>query len=211
MKGVLVDLDGTLIDSNEAHARAWMEALADAGIPAEFAALKEWAGKRADRLLPGLTGIDPQSELGQRIQDRRAEIFRIDFLPMIRAFPGATALLQLFRDRGFRMAALTASPLGHVDMLLKQTKLEGYLEGAMAESVSAGLRKLAVPARDVIFVGDTPSDVEAARRAGVRSIAFTSGGWSAEQLSGANAIYQGPWDLLAEFEGSLFGTREKAA
>jgi HAD superfamily hydrolase (TIGR01509 family) len=222
MHGVLLDLDGTLIDSNEAHARAWAEALADAGVPVEYSAVREKIGEGGDHLLPEVTGIDYESELGRRVRERRAEIFRLDFLPRLRAHPGTRALLELFRDRGIRAVAVTSSSRRDAELLLRHTRLDDLLRELVsgddagsskpdADLVCAGLRKIALPPHQVLFLGDTPYDVEAAAKAGVRAVAFTCGGWSREQLAGAVAVYQGPWELLAAFERSPFAERKIAA
>jgi phosphoglycolate phosphatase-like HAD superfamily hydrolase len=68
--------------------------------------------------------------------------------------------------------------------------------------VQAALQRARVPAADALMVGDTPYDVEAAARAGVRLIAFRCGGWTDPDLRGAIAIYDGPWDLLARLDDS---------
>jgi HAD superfamily hydrolase (TIGR01509 family) len=222
MNGVLLDLDGTLIDSNEAHARAWLEALADAGIPADYDRVRERIGEGGDRLLPQLTGIDPDGALGKRIRERRGEIFRLDFLPKIRALPGARALLQLFYDRDIRMVAVTSGSREDTEALLRQTHLDDILRNLVTgddvdstkpapDAVSAGLARLALPPQSVLLLGDTPYDLEAARRAGVRAVAFTCGGWPAAALVGAEAVYQGPWELLASFDRSPFAEERTAA
>jgi phosphoglycolate phosphatase-like HAD superfamily hydrolase len=222
MRGILLDLDGTLIDSNEAHARAWLEALADAGVPADYAEVRERIGEGGDRLLPGVTGIDPESELGKRLLERRGELFRMDYLPRIRALPGARALIELFHARGYRTVVTTSGTRRDTELLLRQTQLDDLLTelatGDDADStkpapdvVSAALGVLGIPARDAILLGDTPYDIEAARRANVPAVAFTCGGWSPDRLSGAVAVYQGPWELLAAFDRSVFASPRVAA
>ena len=69
----------------------------------------------------------------------------------------------------------------------------------------AALERAKTPAAEVIMIGDTPYDLEAAARAGVRAIAFRCGGWNDASLPGAVAIYDGPWDLLARLDESPFG------
>ena len=73
--------------------------------------------------------------------------------------------------------------------------------------VRSALDRIGLPARDVVMLGDTPYDLEAARRAKVASILFRSGGWPDGQMAGAVAIYDGPWDLLSRFEESIFRRR----
>ncbi|MGZ3651238.1 MAG: HAD family hydrolase [Bdellovibrionota bacterium] len=222
MNGVLLDIDGTLIDSNEAHARAWTEALAEAGVPAEYAAVREKIGEGGDHLLSELTGISFDSELGMKIRERRGEIFRLDFLPRLRALPGTRALLELFRDRGLRFAAATSGSRREAEALLRQARLDDLIQNyATADDapstkpdpaiLEVALRYIGLPAKQVIMLGDTPYDVQAATRARIPIVAFTCGGWPAEALKGAVAVYQGPWELLAAFERSPFAQRQFAA
>src|SRR3954471_20554630 len=91
--GVLLDVDGTLVDSNDAHAHAWLKALAEAGVSAEFTAVRRLIGKGGDKLLPEVSGIEADSARGQAISKRRGEIFQQEYLPKLRPFPGAKELL----------------------------------------------------------------------------------------------------------------------
>ena len=68
--------------------------------------------------------------------------------------------------------------------------------------IHAALERARARPSEAVMIGDTPYDVEAAARAGVRTIAFRCGGWKDEDLRGAIAIYDGPWDLLARLDGS---------
>lgn len=66
--GVLLDVDGTLVDSNDAHTRAWVKALAEAGVTVEFAAVRRLIGKGGDKLLPEVSGIDAESDKGKAVR-----------------------------------------------------------------------------------------------------------------------------------------------
>jgi beta-phosphoglucomutase-like phosphatase (HAD superfamily) len=77
LKGVLLDVDGTLVDSNDAHTRAWVRALAENGITVSFEKVRLLIGKGGDKLLPEVAGIDADSPKGKTISERRGEIFVI--------------------------------------------------------------------------------------------------------------------------------------
>src|SRR5687767_10800918 len=81
LKGVLFDIDGTLIDSNDAHALAWVDTFSKEGLSLPFAAVRRLIGKGGDKLLPELTGIDPESAQGKAIFEFRKEIFLNNYLP----------------------------------------------------------------------------------------------------------------------------------
>src|SRR4051794_18553748 len=98
--GVLLDVDGTLVDSNDAHARAWVTALAEAGVQVEFAAIRRLIGKGGDKLLPEVSGIDAESPKGKATSKRRGEIFQTEYLPKLEPFPGAKELLARMKRAG---------------------------------------------------------------------------------------------------------------
>src|SRR3712207_284946 len=93
LQTVLLDIDGTLIDSNDAHARAWVEALAQHGYVVPFERVRPLIGKGGDKVMPELTGLDPDSGESERISETRAEIFRRE-LTSLRPTPGARELLE---------------------------------------------------------------------------------------------------------------------
>src|SRR4051794_10402366 len=100
VEGVLLDVDGTLVDSNDAHAHAWVTALAEAGVEVDFQRVRRLIGKGGDKLLPEVSGIDPESERGKQISRRRSEIFVQHYLPTLRPFPGVMQLLARLRADG---------------------------------------------------------------------------------------------------------------
>ncbi len=94
LKGVLLDVDGTLVDSNDAHAQAWARGLADHGISVPVSAIRKLIGKGGDKLLPEVAGIEAESALGKTIDKRRAEIFQYEYLPTLRPFSKVKELLR---------------------------------------------------------------------------------------------------------------------
>src|SRR5213080_425519 len=89
IQGVILDVDGTLVDSNDAHATAWIEAMAENGYKVSFDKVRSLIGMGGDKVLPETLGIQKESEEGKRINQRRKEIFKERFLPGLHAFPGA--------------------------------------------------------------------------------------------------------------------------
>lgn len=89
MRGVIFDVDGTLVDSNDQHARAWVDALAEAGFPVPYDKVRPLIGMGGDKVLPKLTGLSDDDEKGKRIAERREQIFDEEYLPQVRPFPGA--------------------------------------------------------------------------------------------------------------------------
>lgn len=212
-KAILFDIDGTLVDSNDAHAHAWVKAFAEAGIAVEFSKVRCAIGMGGDKLMPAASGIDADSPSGQRISKRRGEIFKAEYLPHLRPFRDADALVSAIQRRAVKTVAASSAKRDELEALLKIAGARSLLgDSASADDaqqskpdpdiVRAALKKIGAAASDALMIGDTPYDVEAAARAGVRTIAFRCGGWNDTALQGAVAIYDGPWDLLARLDES---------
>lgn len=214
IRAVLLDVDGTLIDSNDAHARAWVDVGEETGHPIRFGEVRWLIGMGGDRVLPRLTRLDEDSEEGTRILERRGEIFRDRYLPHLKPVAGARELLERLRSDGRRLVVATSASDDDLSPLLKQAGIDRLIDAATnsdeAESskpspdiVEAALAQARAPARDVVMLGDTPYDVKAAQRAGVRIIALRCGGWTDAELRGAAEIYQDPAELLDRYDESL--------
>jgi len=216
---VLLDIDGTLIDSNDAHARAWVASLAEFRYVVSFERIRPLIGKGGDKILPELVGLDAESPEAQRMGELRGEIFRTRELPHLQATPGARDLLTRFRDEGWELSVATSAKADDVRATLEQAGVADLIETATSSDdaehskpdpdiVRAALQRSQRPASHAVMLGDTPYDIEAASRARVRIVALRCGGyWSDEALRGAEAIYDDPASLLARFEDSIFGAR----
>ncbi|HMC56166.1 MAG TPA: HAD family hydrolase [Gemmatimonadaceae bacterium] len=215
LSGVLLDVDGTLIDSNDAHAQSWSETLAEFGCPTPVARVRPMIGMGGDKLLPALLGVDAESEEGKRFAKRRAEIFRQRYVPQLRLTRGAKELLERFRHEGLVLTIATSASVGELETMLRQVGLAGLVDkktssGDVEHSkpdpdvVRAALTRSGLEADEVVMLGDTPYDIEAAHRAGVEAVALLCGGWDADALRDANAIYEDPADLLRHFTASPF-------
>ena len=212
-KAILFDIDGTLVDSNDAHAYAWVKAFAETGIAVDFEKVRCAIGMGGDKLMPAVAGIQADSPPGQRISERRSEIFKAEYLPHLPPFRNAGALVSAIAARGLKTVAASSAKRDELEALLKiagaLSLLRDSASGDDAEEskpepdiVKAALKKIGAAASDVLMIGDTPYDIEAAARAGVRTIAVRCGGWTDRALHGAVAIYDGPWDLLARLDES---------
>jgi len=211
---VLFDVDGTLVDSNDAHARAWVEALAEAGYEVRFERVRTLIGKGGDKVLPELTGLEEESDEGQRISTRRREIFRDAYLPHLAALPGARALVACLKDNGHVLGIATSAKEEELQALLERAGVADLFEHRASSGdadrskpdpdiIHAALTRTRADASDAVMIGDTPYDIAAATRAGVRTIAFRSGGWKDEDLRGAVAIYDDPEHLRREYASSI--------
>jgi HAD superfamily hydrolase (TIGR01509 family) len=220
LKGVIFDIDGTLIDSNDAHARSWVETFAEAGYSVPFEVVRPLIGMGADKLLPKTIGIRHDSEEGKKLTKRRSEIFREKYLPRLRPLPGARDLVLRVRKDGLKAIVATSAKDEELNGLLKAAGVEDLMEEKATASdakrskpdpdiVEAAVEESGISPKHLVMIGDTPYDIEAATRAGVRAIAFRSGGWDDASLKGAVQIYDGPADLLAHYDESLLGREAK--
>jgi len=213
LRAVIFDVDGTLIDSNDAHAEAWLRAFHEALVPVTREAVRHAIGMGGDKLLPSVSGIDAESEAGRRLSARRAEIFEAHYLSGLTPFPGAADLIATLGAKGFLLGIASSSKRTDLEKLLTVAGLTDLIEKKTAgdeveeskpepDIVVAALQHLGVSAGEAVMIGDTPYDVKAARGAGVACIAFRCGGWRDSDLAGALAIYHGPLHLLARLDSS---------
>jgi HAD superfamily hydrolase (TIGR01509 family) len=213
IRGILLDVDGTLLDSNDAHARAWVAALERHGHQTSFERVRALIGKGGDKLLPEVADVEKDSPEGKRIAESRKQIFKERFLPTLRPFPQARALLERMRRDGLRLVVASSAEKAELDALLDAAQVADLIERKASSSdaphskpdpdiVQAALQQLGEPPEAVLMLGDTPYDVEASARAGVRAIALRCGGWDQPDLAGALAVYDDPADLLARYGDS---------
>ena len=210
VQAVLLDIDGTLIDSNDAHAHAWVDVGREFGLDIEYERVRWLIGMGGDRVLPRLTGLEEESEQGAKVLERRGEIFRGRYLPQLRPTPGARELLEHLQAEGLTLVVATSASAKDLGPLLRQAGLELLIDDATnadeaehskpaPDIVEAALEKAGVPPGHAVMLGDTPYDIEAAARAGVACIAVTSGGWSADELAAAAEVYAHPAALLEHY------------
>ncbi|MDB5336150.1 MAG: ppaX 1 [Planctomycetaceae bacterium] len=212
-KAVLLDVDGTLIDSNDAHAHAWVDALLESNISVEFAVVRRLIGMGGDKLLPKVANIDAESRQGKAISQRRGEIFQSKYLPEIRPFPDVGVLLRRMEQENLILAVASSAKENELDSLLGLFDGKNFIQLTTSSDdvdnskpdpdiIEVALGRLGHPREAVILLGDTPFDVEASLRAGIRAIALRCGGWSDIDLQGAVQIYDDPADLLIHFDKS---------
>jgi len=210
---VLFDVDGTLIDSNNAHATAWMRALREYGRRMDITQVRPLIGMGGDKLLPAIDGIEEDSPEGHAIAARKKQLFN-QMLPGLRPTRGARSLLEYLRDQGIDLVIATSADDEEMKALLRQAGVDDLVSQRAtsddaAESkpdpdiVCAALARTRSGPESAVMVGDTPYDIEAAARAGVAAVALRCGGhWSDRDLSGALYIFDDPQDLLDRWQQS---------
>jgi HAD superfamily hydrolase (TIGR01509 family) len=211
-RGVILDIDGTLVDSNEAHVQAWVKALAENGFDTPAEKIRRLIGMGGDNLLPAAVGIEKDSERGKPIAERHGELFK-EQLPSLRPFPRVRELLERMKADGLALVVATSSEPDQMKALLDIAGVADLLEDAASKGdaenskpepdiVQAALDRLEIPAGEAVMLGDTPYDVEAAGKIGIGTMALRCGGFTDEDLGRAIAIYDDAADLLARYEAS---------
>lgn len=220
---ILFDLDGTLVDSVDAHARAWFDALREAGVTVPYDRVRSMIGMGADHLLPAISpGLTSQRDPGKAIDARQREIFLTREVGSLRPTRGARALLEALQARGMRTALATSAGPAELDPTLERAGVGDLLErgGSAGDAdaskpspdvVVAALAATGIDASEAAFVGDTRFDIEAGRRAGVLPIALRCGGMDPATLTGAAAVYDDPAALLDELDRSPLVARVSGA
>lgn len=214
VEAVLLDVDGTLVNSNEAHARAWVDVGREAGLRFHYEDVRPLIGMGGDKVVPILTGLEITSPVGERLGKRQGEIFTTKYLPNLHVFPGTHALLDRMQREGLTLVIATSAGSETLRAILKHAKLDHLIDGKTSSSdvesskpdpdvVHAALEKAGVSAERALFMGDTPYDIEAAKRAGVGCVAVRCGGWwTDEELRDAIMIYDDPAEFLERWEES---------
>lgn len=211
LKGVLLDIDGTLLDSNDAHASAFTRAFAEHGLDIPFDHVRPLVGMGSDKLVPSLTGFEHDTRDGKAIVERKKGIFEERYLPDLKPTPGARNLLERLLADGLALVVATSAGGDEMKGLLEQARIADLIHDATSSGdvdnskpdpdvIGAAIKKSKLKARELIMLGDTPYDIEAASKAGLRTIALRCGGWwDDDALGDAIAIYDDPADLLAHW------------
>jgi HAD superfamily hydrolase (TIGR01509 family) len=213
IRAAIFDLDGTLVDSNELHVRAWQETFRHFGKQIPIERLREQIGKGGDQYLPEfLTELEIR-EFGKQADEYRGEIFKKKYLPEVRPFPKVRELFERVRQQGKKIALASSGKETEVRQYEKLIGIEGLADARVtadqvehskpkADVFLAALRNLGqLPPDEAIAIGDTPYDVQAAKKIGLPIIGLLCGGFSEDVLraEGACAIFRDPADLLDRY------------
>jgi HAD superfamily hydrolase (TIGR01509 family) len=213
IKGVILDVDGTLVDSNDAHIRSWLAALSQHGYDCTYEEIRRLIGMGSDNLLPTAIGIEKDTPEGARLSDTWHEVFERDYLPNIKAFPRTRDLLLALKARGLKLVVASSAQEDMLEKLLEIAGVTDLLEESTSaddaenskpdpDIVAASLEKIGLRSDEVLMLGDTPYDIQAARKLGIGTIGVRCGGWDDAGLRGAVAVYDDPADVLAHLDDS---------
>ncbi|MDQ4036821.1 MAG: HAD family hydrolase [Actinomycetota bacterium] len=213
LDSVLLDVDGTLIDSSYFHALAWRRAFAQHELAIPMWRLHRAIGMGGDRLVAAVAGDQVEARLGDALRDGWQREYD-KLLPEVSAFDGAGALLTELRERGWRVGLATSGKPDHtraaIELLGGQEQVDGWTSADDAEDskpapdiLRAALDEIGGQA--AVCVGDSTYDIEAAAALGWQCIGIRTGGFGAAELQEAGAIQV--FEDVAELLENLDGTR----
>ena len=198
-EAVLFDVDGTLVDSVDLHAQAWQEALRKFGKDVPVGDVRRQIGKGGDQLLPVFLSREELERDGEALDRFRAELWRREYMPRVRPFPGASALVRRAHGAGFRVALASSGKEDEVAHNRRLLGIDDVLHGPTTSDhaerskphpdiFEAALARVHAAPERAVAVGDSPWDALAARRAGVRAVGLLSGGFAEQDLRDAGCV-----------------------
>ncbi len=212
IRGVIFDVDGTLIISNDIHAKAWVDAFKECGHNVEFKVVRPLIGMGSDQLIPRAAPKLANSDEASRVSDHRSHVLE-RYIDEIKPAPGSRDLVQNVIAHGLKVVVASSSnkqalhhllEIAQVDDLLTERTSADDVESSKPspDPVMAALATLNVPANEAVMIGDSPHDIDSAGKCGVGVIAVRCGGSTDEELEGAIAIYDDPAELAAKYADS---------
>jgi HAD superfamily hydrolase (TIGR01509 family) len=217
MAVAILDIDGTLVDTNYQHALAWFRAFREHGIVLPIWRIHRHIGMGGDQVVAALTDEATEREHGDQIR-KTEKGFYSDLIDEVEKMDGSRELIRELKRRGHAVVlASSAKPEEadhYLDLLEARELADSWTTSADVEAtkpepdlVRAALEKAGGSSDDAVMVGDTPWDVQAARKAGVDTIAVLSGGFAIEELreSGAVAVFESVEELRSELGRTALG------
>ncbi len=218
MKAAIFDVDGTLTDSVDLHAKAWQEAFEYFGHPIPFEKIRSQIGKGGDQLIPVFLPAEEIQAKAKELETYRGDLFKRNFLSKVRSFPKVRELFQRLLEDEWKLALASTAKKEELrvykdicrisDLLDTETSSDDAGESKPDPDIfQAAMKRLGgIPSAECVVVGDSPFDALAASKAGVRAIGFLSGGFPKEDLlsAGFETLYWGVPDVFVNYEESFF-------
>ena len=212
---VIFDVDGTLVDSVDFHAEAWQRTFSAFGFEFDLIKVREQIGKGGDQLMPVFLDVDILEKQGKKIEAYRQDLFEREYFHRVLGFPKVPELFKFLIAAGKTIALGSSAKTDDLEIYKKAAGIEGL---TTVETTSddaerskphpdiflAALDRLKLSAGNVVVVGDTPYDVEAAKKADMKTTGLLCGGFSEGSLRDAGAvdIYRDPGHLLEVLEAA---------
>jgi len=211
LQALLFDVDGTLVDSNDHHARCWREAFAHFGVHLDYDTIRHQVGKGGDLLVPDLLQAKEMRRFGEELKKYRSKIFRERYLPQIAAFPFVRTLFEGLRAHKIKIALASSSDPEEVEYYTRLLGVEELIEGSTSkedanfskpspEIFDAARKRAGTDPEFTFAVGDTPYDIVAAHRIAMPIVAVLSGGFERELLVKAEFLFDDAAQILERID-----------
>lgn len=215
IKALLCDLDGTLVQSNWLHAEAWQKTFGAIGIHLDLEDVRRQIGKGGDELIPVFVPWWKRKHVAEPLKKLRKFLFQTEFRHRVQPLPRARDFLLKLQQAGIRVALASSAPeddllfykhlVGMDHLIDVQTSADDAKRSKPHPDIFAStLKSLGLEPHEVLALGDTPWDAEAAGKANIWTIGVETGGWSRQDLLavGCVEVYASVADLLDHFDQS---------
>lgn len=200
LQTVIFDIDGTLVDSNDLHAQAWLEAFAHFGRRLDYDTIRGQIGKGGDLLVPDLLSAREMRRIGDAVQKYRTELYKEKYLPQVSPFDGVHAMFESLASGGVKLALASSSNPDEVEYYTRLLDIGDFIEAQTSkgdaelskpspEIFKAALERADSDPEFTFVVGDTPYDVLAAHRIALPIVAVLSGGFERHLLAKAEFVF----------------------
>ena len=211
MQAMLLDIDGTLVDSNDKHADCWVEAFAHFGKNVPRETIRMQIGKGGDLLVPDTLNAREMRKFGEELNKYRGELWKQKYMKSVEPFPGAVESMRAIHARGIKLALASSSNPDEVEYYVELLGVGKLLEGTTSkedaetskpspEIFQAALERVKSDPARTFALGDTPYDVLAAHRIPVPIVAVLSGGFARELLKKAEFIFDDISAMVRELD-----------
>jgi HAD superfamily hydrolase (TIGR01509 family) len=214
IEAFIFDIDGTLIDSVDHHAEAWVKAFEKFGKKIKFYEARRQVGRGGDQFLPEFLLKKEIKEFGKDLEDERGVIFKRDFLPKIKPFPKVRELFEKIRADGKRIVLASSAKADELEVYKKIARIEDLIEEETSaddaekskpepDIFEAALAKLGkISKKKVVVIGDTAYDAEAASKIELNTIGVLTGGWTGTELKsvGCSDVFRNVEKILENYD-----------
>ena len=211
LKGLIFDIDGTLVDSNDIHTECWLEAFEHFGKSIPYDVMRGQMGKGGDILVPDMLNAREMREFGEKLKKYRPELFKKKYMERVKPFPRIRELFEELSERGIKLALASSSNKDEVSYYTRLLGVGDLLEGSTSkhdaemskpspEIFEAALERIGTDPALTMTVGDTPYDILASHRCALPIAAVLCGGFERKLLAKAEFLFDSVEDLVRKIE-----------
>jgi len=211
LQGIIFDVDGTLVDSNDLHAECWLEAFEHFGKRLDRDLVRSQIGKGGDLLVPDLLNAKEMRRFGEKLKKYSTDLYKREYISKVRPFPRVRELFASLRKRGIKLALASSSNPDEVQYYTGLLEVGDLLEGSTSKHdaefskpspaiFAAALDRLGTNDAFTFTVGDTPYDILASHRCALPIVAVLSGGFDRSLLTKAEFLFEDVEELGRRIE-----------